>query len=112
MRLQDTLAQRVPTGSYALTVEDDSMTGAGMLQGDQVYVDRSQVAQHGQIVVALMDARLVIARLFRFNGKFELRCERAGCETVRLACDADPFIWGVVVACVRAYAVPASSAAA
>ncbi|MES2899543.1 MAG: S24 family peptidase [Pseudomonadota bacterium] len=96
--------------SALITVPEDSMSGAGILMGDQVIVDRSQVAQHGQIVVALIDERLLPARLFRFNGKFELRSERAGCEPARLACRAQPFVWGVVVACVRTYAPPLDAA--
>ncbi|MBZ2207155.1 S24 family peptidase [Massilia sp. R798] len=94
--------------SYALRVHDDAMEGAGILSGDVVIIDRSLVAEHGQIVVALIGERYLIARLFRFNGRMELRSQRAGREASRLAVDAEPFVWGVVVGVVRSYAAGAS----
>lgn len=90
--------------SYALTVHDDAMEGAGILSGDVAIVDRSLVAGHGQIVVALIGERYLVARLFRFNGRMELRSQRVGREAARLAVDAEPFVWGVVVGVMRSYA--------
>lgn len=90
--------------SYALKVHDDSMDGAGILSGDVLIVDRALVAEHGQIVVALIGERYLVARLFRFNGRMELRSQPSGREASRLAVDAEPFVWGVVVGVVRSYA--------
>ena len=90
--------------SYALRVHDDAMEGAGILLGDVVIIDRSLVAEHGQIVVALVGERYLLVRLFRFNGRMELRSQRTGREASRLAVDAEPFVWGVVVGVVRSYA--------
>lgn len=42
-------------GDYILRVQGDSMVGAGILEGDLVICKESQVAQSGQIVVALHD---------------------------------------------------------
>ena len=95
---------RNPASSYALSVHDDAMEGAGILSGDVVIVDRSLVAGHGQIVMTLIGERYLLARLFRFNGRMELRSQRAGREASRLAVDAEPFVWGVVVGVVRSYA--------
>jgi len=39
---------------YALTVDGDSMTGAGIHDGDTVIVERSETAHPGEIVVALI----------------------------------------------------------
>lgn len=100
--------ERTRGSSFFLTVPDDAMSGAGILKGDRVLVDRSLVAEHGQIVVALIDKRYLVARLFRFNGTLELRSQRIGRDAARLACDAQPFVWGVVVAVVRSYAPGAS----
>lgn len=47
----------VPGGldvDYALTVEGDSMTGAGILPGDQVLVRKTGAAESGDTVVALL----------------------------------------------------------
>lgn len=90
--------------SFFLTVPDDAMSGAGILKGDRVVVDRSLVAEHGQIVLALIGERYRVARLFRFNGTLELRSQRMGREAAQLAGDVRPFVWGVVVAVMRSYA--------
>lgn len=93
--------------SYSLVVHDDAMEGAGIHSGDVLIIDRSLVAEHGQIVVALIGETYLVARLFRFNGRMELRSQRLGREASRLAVDAEPFVWGVVVGVVRSYAAGA-----
>ncbi len=40
---------------YALTVEGDSMVGAGIMNGDTVIIRHAKNAENGQIVVALVD---------------------------------------------------------
>lgn len=40
---------------YALTIEGDSMVEAGILDGDTVIIKRSDAAENGEIVVALVD---------------------------------------------------------
>ena len=40
---------------YALQVSGDSMTGAGILDGDTIIIRRSDTADNGDIVVALVD---------------------------------------------------------
>ena len=40
---------------FALEIVGDSMTGVGILEGDTVLIQRADVAQHGDIVVALIN---------------------------------------------------------
>lgn len=40
---------------YALTIEGDSMIGAGIMNGDTVIIKKTKVAHNGDIVVALVD---------------------------------------------------------
>ncbi|MBR2922281.1 MAG: transcriptional repressor LexA [Alphaproteobacteria bacterium] len=40
---------------YALTIEGDSMIGAGIMNGDTVIIKKTNVAHNGDIVVALVD---------------------------------------------------------
>lgn len=40
---------------FALEIIGDSMVGAGILEGDTVIIQRSESAQHGEIVVALIN---------------------------------------------------------
>ena len=49
-------ASMIGTGDhFALKIVGDSMTGVGILEGDTVLIQRSNVAHHGDIVVALIN---------------------------------------------------------
>lgn len=51
----DRLLIRNPAASFLLKVSGDSMSGAGILPGDLVIVDRTQNAKNGDIVIAEVD---------------------------------------------------------
>jgi repressor LexA len=55
----------LPTGGdfFALKVRGDSMTGAGILDGDTVVVRAAQAADHGDFVAALLDDEATVKRL-------------------------------------------------
>jgi repressor LexA len=55
---EETREVMVPAGGadYLLNVTGDSMTGAGIIQGDLLLVRAQQVARDGQIVVAHLSA--------------------------------------------------------
>ncbi|MBV9538010.1 MAG: transcriptional repressor LexA [Acidisphaera sp.] len=53
---------------YALEVAGDSMVDAGILDGDTVVIRRSDVADSGQIVVALVDENEVTLKRLRRRG--------------------------------------------
>jgi repressor LexA len=50
---------------YALEVEGDSMVEAGILDGDTVIIERTENAENGAIVVALVDGGEVTLKRFR-----------------------------------------------
>lgn len=50
-------------GHFALRVKGDSMTDAGILDGDTVVVRKQDTARHGEIVVALVDGEATVKRL-------------------------------------------------
>jgi len=54
---------------YALEVEGDSMKDAGILEGDTVIIRRSDTAETGKIIVALVDNEEVTLKRFRRHGK-------------------------------------------
>lgn len=55
----------LPKGdSFSLTVSGDSMVGAGICDGDVVIVRKQNVAQRGEIVVAVVDGEATIKRYF------------------------------------------------
>ncbi len=53
---------------YALEVAGDSMIEAGILDGDTVIIRRDEVAENGQIVVALVDDNEVTLKRLRRRG--------------------------------------------
>ena len=54
---------------YALEVEGDSMTGAGIMDGDTVIIRRANRAPDGTIVVALVDGFEVTLKKLHTKGK-------------------------------------------
>lgn len=63
---------RDPHTLFALRVRGDSMTGAGILDGDLVIVRSQPTANSGDIVVALVDDEATVKRLRTSRGKLEL----------------------------------------
>jgi len=53
---------------YALEVVGDSMIGAGIQDGDVVVIQRCEVAENGEIVVALIDEHEVTLKRLRSKG--------------------------------------------
>ncbi|MEM7225853.1 MAG: transcriptional repressor LexA [Pseudomonadota bacterium] len=54
---------------YALQVEGDSMIEAGILDGDTVLIEKSEKAENGAIVVALVDREEATLKRIRRHGK-------------------------------------------
>jgi repressor LexA len=57
-----------PGDHYALEVSGDSMVEAGILDGDTVLIRKGEVAENGQIVVALVDDLEVTLKRLRRRG--------------------------------------------
>jgi repressor LexA len=54
---------------FALRVRGDSMTGAGIFEGDVIVVRQQQAADDGDIVVALVDGEATVKTLRRRGGE-------------------------------------------
>lgn len=91
-------------GRYALRVQGDSMTDAGILDGDMVVVRHTETARDGEIVVALIDGEeATLKRLNRCSdGNIELIAENPGIDPM-LYPASRVRIQGVVVAQMRSY---------
>ena len=60
---------------FALRVRGDSMINAAILDGDIAIVERTPVAENGDIVVALLEDEATVKRFFKENGCFRLQPE-------------------------------------
>ena len=89
--------------SFIFTVSGDSMSGAGILDGDKVIVDRSVNPTHGRIVIAVINSEYTLKRLYNVNGVIELRAENDTYAPIRLVEGHELEIWGVVVGAIRKY---------
>jgi len=75
---------------FLLRVRGDSMTGAGILEGDYVVVRRQQDARNGDIVVALVGDdesadEATVKRFFKDDGGVRLQPENESYEPIRSA---------------------------
>ena len=90
-----------PNGSgehFALEVYGDSMSGAGILDGDFVVIRKQNTALHGEIVAARLEDEATIKRFWRKQGKILLMPENPSYEPIE---GDDCEILGKVTAVVR-----------
>jgi repressor LexA len=70
-------------GEYLLRIRGDSMKNAGILEGDIVVVRRQDVAEDGDIVVALIGEEATVKRYFREADHVRLQPENDAMEPIR-----------------------------
>ena len=67
---------------FALEIVGDSMVEAGILEGDTVVIERSDTANHGEIVVALIQKQeATLKTLLKEPGRVGLQAENPRYET-------------------------------
>ena len=88
---------------YALEIEGDSMTEAGLLDGDVVLIQRTEPADNGEIVVALIEGHeATLKRLRRRGASIALEPANATHET-RIFGPDQVRVQGRLVGLVRTY---------
>jgi SOS regulatory protein LexA len=90
-----------PDASFLLKVSGDSMTGAGILPGDLVIVDRGQTAKSGDIVIAEVDGEWTMKFLKKSGDTVYLVPANPRYKPIRPQHELR--ITGVVTAVVRKY---------
>jgi repressor LexA len=71
------------TGDYILRVKGDSMIGAGILEGDFVVVRPAEVADDGEIVVALLEDEATVKSFYREKDKVRLEAANKAYKPIR-----------------------------
>lgn len=100
--LNDYLVRNKPA-TFMFTVKGESMIGASIEDGDKVVVDRAMTPKHGDIVVAVVEGEYTIKRLYKHQGRLELRPENPAYSPIVFNEGMELLIWGVVVGVVRRY---------
>lgn len=89
--------------TFLMRIAGDAMSGAGIDPGDLVLVDRAVEAQHGHVVIAVVEHEFVCRRLIREGGVPVLRGESGEDLVPR---DGEELrVWGVVTTVIKSLPV-------
>jgi len=90
--------------TFLLRARGESMTGAGINDGDYLLVRPQSAADNGEIVVAMLEDEVTVKRFYRKGKKIELRAEHPAFPPIRCAPgEKDLAVLGRVVAVLRRY---------
>jgi DNA polymerase V len=92
-----------PAATFFLRVQGESMTGAGIQDGDLLVVDRSREAKSGSIVVAAVDGELTLKRLKIEGERVWLVPEHPDFAPLEIQGEMGLAVWGVVAHVVHSF---------
>lgn len=84
--------------AFLLRVKGDSMIDAGIFDNDIIIVKRQNVAENGDIVVALIDDEATVKRFFKESDHIRLQPENKAMEPIIVK---DVKILGKVIGLIR-----------
>jgi DNA polymerase V len=82
--------------TYFVRVSGDSMTGAGIYDGDILIVDRSKKCSSNDIIVAYINSEFTVKRLIKKTGAVLLKPENSSYPTLNIREYDDFQLWGKV----------------
>jgi DNA polymerase V len=85
-----------PAATFFVRVSGDSMTGAGIHNGDLLIVDRSLEPLPGRVVIAVINGEHTVKRLHREGDRILLLAENADYPPIEVSEMEELHIWGVV----------------
>lgn len=86
--------------SFLLKVKGDSMINVGIFDGDLIIVAPTQVANNGEIIVALIDDEATVKTFYKEKGRIRLQPENDSMEPIYAT---DVQILGKVIALFRTF---------
>ncbi|MHC3082221.1 LexA family protein [Acinetobacter nosocomialis] len=89
------------TATFIVKVASLSMLNAGIDIDDELIVDRSLDAKHGDIVVALIDNEFTVKRLMIDETGQWLKAENPDYKDIHLLDGQELLIWGVVTCIIK-----------
>ncbi len=87
---------RNPAATFFVRVEGDSMTGAGIDDGDLLVVDRSIEPHDGAVAICHVDGEFTVKRIRFEQEGLVLLPANPKYRPVRVDTAAGPVVWGVV----------------
>ena len=85
---------------FALRIKGQSMRDAGIMDGDLIVVEKTDYAENGDMVVAMVDGETTVKQYFKENGGFRLQPHNPDFEPIILP---EVEIVGKVIADLRMY---------
>jgi DNA polymerase V len=82
--------------TYVVLVSGDSMTGAGIFDGDHLIVSRALEVKPGDVVVACLNGDVFVKRLGRCQKSYVLQSEHPDYAPRYVLDEDELMIWGVV----------------
>ena len=90
-----------PASTVLFRVRGESMTGAGIYDGDLLVVDRAIEPVHGQVVVAAINNDLTVKRLHKRAGEVKLLAANPEFQDITFVESDEMSVWGVVTFSLR-----------
>lgn len=90
------LCVRHPAATYYVRARGDSMTGAGIDDGDILVVDRSVTVTNGAIIIAALDGEFTVKRLEMHERKVRLLPENQAYQPIEITPSSGAEFFGVV----------------
>lgn len=87
--------------TYVVQVSGESMTGAGIFDGDYLIVSRALEAKPGDVVVACLNGATCVKRLGKSHGVYVLQSEHPDYPPRYALEDDELMLWGVVTHSLR-----------
>ena len=74
---------------FAVKVRGDSMSGAGIMDGDMAVIEKTSTVKNGEIAIAVVDDAFTLKRFYRENTRIKLQAENPAyqpiyCQDVRI----------------------------
>lgn len=90
-----------PESTYFIRVVGDSMTDAGISDGDTLIVDCAIQPRSGQVVIAKVYGELTVKRFIKGDDRPVLRAENRRYKDIAITAEMDFTIVGVVRSCIK-----------
>ena len=101
--LNELLVKR-PAATYFVRVQGDSMSGAGISDGDLLVVDRSLRPADGDVIIASVDGDFTVKTYRRDKDGIRLEPANPAYPVIRLRAGQELDYFGKVTACIHRFA--------
>ena len=89
--------------TFFVRAKGNSMTGAGIFDGDLLVVDKSLSPSSGDIVIAVVDGDLTVKRLIKRGDIFTLHPENPSFKDIEFKDGQELQVWGVVTSATKKF---------